>query len=228
MHNRRQRVASCQELLHLYTSDKEKYCCRLVTGDETWIHHGDPESTLEYKESIQRKHVDCPPPKKFRTQPAVGKSYHNNFGDSEELLMVDYLPSKKTIIGQYYAEIMFKSYDAVNQKCRWKQSLSVWLIHDNTPSLQVICCTTSFSQLWISLTKPPCVYSPDLAPNDCYLFTNLRYHLRGPGLQTMNHQKLLLKHGLKGRMNNSFFEGINSLPEKWQKCIDITGDYTKK
>ena len=42
--------------------------------------------------------MDCPPPKKFRTQPAGGKSYDNNFGDSEELQMVDYLPSKKTII----------------------------------------------------------------------------------------------------------------------------------
>jgi len=32
--------------------------------------------------------------------------------DSEELHMVDYLPSKKTIISQYYAEIMFKLYDS--------------------------------------------------------------------------------------------------------------------
>jgi len=47
VHNRHQCVASCQELLDLYTSDKETFCCRLVTGDETWIHHWDPESTLE-------------------------------------------------------------------------------------------------------------------------------------------------------------------------------------
>ena len=45
--------------------------------------------------------------------------------------MVDYLPSKKTIIGQYCAEIMFKLYDAISQKHRWKLSLSVWLLHDN-------------------------------------------------------------------------------------------------
>jgi len=54
---------------------------------------------------MQWKHVDCSPPKKFRTQPAAGKSYDNNFGDSKELHMVDYLPSKKTIIGQYCVEI---------------------------------------------------------------------------------------------------------------------------
>ena len=47
--------------------------------------------------------------------------------------MVDYLPSKNTIIGQYYTEIMFKLYDAISQKRQGKLSLSVWLLHDNAP-----------------------------------------------------------------------------------------------
>jgi len=128
VHNRHQRVASCQELLDLYTSDKEKFCCPLATGNETWIHHWDTESTLE---SMQWKYVDFPPPKKFRTQPSAGKNYDNSFGDSEELHMVDYLPSKKTIIGQYYTEIMFKFYDDISQKRRGELSLTVWLLHDN-------------------------------------------------------------------------------------------------
>ena len=49
-------------------------------------------------------------------------------------------------------------------------------------------------------------YSPDLSPNDCYLFGNLKSHLCGPGLQTMNRYKLLLKRGLKDRTENSFFK----------------------
>ena len=60
-----------------------------------WIQHWDPESTSEY---MQWKHVDCPPPTKFRTQSAVGIGNDNNFGDSEELHMVNYLSSKKVII----------------------------------------------------------------------------------------------------------------------------------
>ena len=46
LHDWHQRVASCQELVDLYTNDKKKFCRRLVTGDETWIHHWDPESKL--------------------------------------------------------------------------------------------------------------------------------------------------------------------------------------
>jgi len=44
----------------------------------------------------------------------------------------------------------------------------------------------------------------------------------------MSRQKLLLKRGLKGRTENSFFQDIASLPEKWQKCIDVAGDYIEK
>jgi len=153
---------------------------------------------------MQWKHIDCPSPKKFRTQPAAGKSYDTNFGDSEELHMVDYLPSKRTIIGRYYAEIMFKLRDAISQKLWGKLSLSVWLIHDNVPvhkSLvaQKAVCDGGFLQL----NHP--AYSPDLALNNCYLFRNLKSRLHGP-MQTMNRQKLLLKRGLKGRTGNSFLK----------------------
>ena len=55
------------------------------------------------------------------------------FLDSEKLLLVDYLPSKKTITGQYYAEITFKLCDAIRQKCQRKLLLGVWLLHDNVP-----------------------------------------------------------------------------------------------
>ena len=100
---------------------------------------------------------------------------------------------------------MFKWYDVISQKLRGKLSLSVWLLHDNVPvhkSLvaQQAVCDCGF----LKLNHP--AYSPDLAPSDCCLFRNLKSHLHCPGLQTMNRQKLLLKHGLKGRKDNSFFK----------------------
>jgi len=59
VHDRHRRVASCQQFLALCTSDKEKFCRRLVTGDETWIHCWNPEYKLE---SMQWKHMDSAPP----------------------------------------------------------------------------------------------------------------------------------------------------------------------
>ena len=56
-HDRHWRVALSQELLDSYTSDKELFCRRLVTGDKTWIYHWAPLSKLVF---MQWKDVDWP------------------------------------------------------------------------------------------------------------------------------------------------------------------------
>jgi hypothetical protein len=43
--------------------DEHDFISRIVTQDETWVHHFDPESK---KQSRPRKHPDSPPPKKFK------------------------------------------------------------------------------------------------------------------------------------------------------------------
>ena len=57
MQNRQQRVESSQELLEVYKANPEDFHNRLVTGDETWLHHWDSDTK---KESIQWKHPGSP------------------------------------------------------------------------------------------------------------------------------------------------------------------------
>ena len=52
MQDRQQRVESSQELLEVYNANPEDFHTRLVTGDETWLHHWDPDTK---KESMQWK-----------------------------------------------------------------------------------------------------------------------------------------------------------------------------
>ena len=56
MQDRQQRVE--------YSANPEDFHTRLVTGDETWLHHWDLDTK---KESMQWKRPGSPPPKKFRT-----------------------------------------------------------------------------------------------------------------------------------------------------------------
>jgi hypothetical protein len=78
---------------------------RIVTGDETWIHHYDPESKQEF---MQWKHKGSPPPKKFKVQHSAGKVMATVFWDSEGILLIEYLPRKSTMKGNYYAEVLGK------------------------------------------------------------------------------------------------------------------------
>ena len=48
----------CQENLELLNEDPEHFFQRLMTGDETWVYHRDPESKME---SMQWKHKTSPP-----------------------------------------------------------------------------------------------------------------------------------------------------------------------
>ena len=44
MQDRQQRLESSQELLEVYNANPEDFHTRLVTGDETWLHHWDPDT----------------------------------------------------------------------------------------------------------------------------------------------------------------------------------------
>ena len=75
---------------------------RIVTGDETWIHHYDPESK---QQSMQWKHASSPSPRKFKVQALADKIMSTIFWDIEV-----------TITGVYYAELLHKLRLAIKEK----------------------------------------------------------------------------------------------------------------
>ena len=76
---------------------------RFVTGNETWIHHYDPETK---EQSKQWKHQQSPPPKKFKVKPSAGKIMSTIFYDAEGVVLIDYLAHKTTVTGTYYAQLL--------------------------------------------------------------------------------------------------------------------------
>ena len=65
----------------------------IVTGDEPWIHHFDPE---EKRLSMQYRHTSSPRPKKFKTVPSAGKILLTVFWDSQRVYMTEFLESGNT------------------------------------------------------------------------------------------------------------------------------------
>ena len=113
MQDRQQRVESSQERLEVY--NPEDFHTRLVTGDETWLHHWDPDTK---KESMQRKCPGSPPPKKFRTQPSASKVMARVFWDSKGIILIDYKPAGTSITGEYYANVIKQLRVAIKEKRR--------------------------------------------------------------------------------------------------------------
>jgi hypothetical protein len=68
--HKQNRVEICIQFLHRY--EREGLLERIVTGDETWVHHFEPESK---QQSMRWKHTSSPPTKKFKNVPFAKKSY---------------------------------------------------------------------------------------------------------------------------------------------------------
>ena len=113
MQDRQQRVESSQELLEVYSANPEDFHTRLVRGDETWLHHWDPDTK---KESMQWKRPGSPPPKKFRTQPSVSKVMATVFWDFKGIILIDYKPAGTSITGEYYANVGKQLRVAIKEK----------------------------------------------------------------------------------------------------------------
>ncbi|GFS08842.1 histone-lysine N-methyltransferase SETMAR [Elysia marginata] len=55
-----QRKTTCAELLKYYEEEGEECIHRIVTGDESWMHHYDPESK---RQSMKYRHKSSPSPR---------------------------------------------------------------------------------------------------------------------------------------------------------------------
>ena len=169
------RAESSLALLHLYNESPEDFISRVVTGDETWVHHYDPESK---QESMQWAEKGSKPPTKARVRASAGKVMLTVFWDYKGILMVDYLPHKQTINAQYYIEIIRRLRQTIIDKRRGLMRRGPYLLHDNAPSHKAGIAQDAIRQSGLrQLDHPP--YSPDLALSNFHLFPNLKKALRG-------------------------------------------------
>ena len=84
-----------QRLLKRFWS-KDDFLLRLVTVDETWVHHYEPENEAESRQLVG---PESPRPKKFKTQPCTGKVMATVFWDAKGVITLDFLPKRSTITG---------------------------------------------------------------------------------------------------------------------------------
>ena len=146
----------CQENLKLLNEDPEHFFQSLVTGDETWVYHRDPESKME---SMQWKYKSFPIPKKFRVEISAGKVMATVFWDEKGLLLLEFMPQKTTITGQTYANQLPLCEGPSKRKGEENsQKVCVLLLHDNAP-VHVCKISSCHLAMWAPTAKSPTLRS---------------------------------------------------------------------
>lgn len=218
------RLRMSAENLLRFKSNPDDFMNRFVTQDECWVHHFTPETK---QQSMQWKHPRSPPPKKAMCAPSAGKIMASVFWDSKGVILIDYLPRGKTITGEYYANLLKELRGAIVEKRPRKMSKGVLLQHDNAPAHKSAIAQHAIRDCGYELIQHP-PYSPDLAPSDFHLFPNMKKELSGN--RFMNDDDVIdaVDEFLTLQDENFYFQGIQALQHRWEKCVNIEGDYVEK
>ena len=82
---------------------------------------------------------------------------------------------------------------------------------------------TSWTNATTVLPQPP--YSPDLAPADFFLFPKLKSTLKGRRFESIEAIKTNSLAHLRSIPKTAFQECFRTLKKRWQRCIQIRGEY---
>jgi len=110
---KRQRCQSSEQHLEFFRRVPDNFLSQLVTMDETWLYHYDPETK---QQSMEWRHSGSPLLKKFRVQKSAVKVLASVFCDQDGILLIDYLPKGPTINAEYYLSLLVQLKDILNEK----------------------------------------------------------------------------------------------------------------
>ena len=157
-------------ILEFFRRDPNVFLSRLVSMDETWLYHYDPETE---QQSLEWRRSGSPQPKKFRVPKSTGKVLVSIFWDQGGILLIDYLPNGQTINAEYYSSLLVQLKDILKEKRSWKVTKEVLFLHDRALAHQAFATQKKLTYLGFQYLDHP-LYSPDLAPSDYHLFHGLK------------------------------------------------------
>jgi len=120
-------------------------------------------------------------------------------------------------------------HEIVHEKLNFRKVCARWVpkMHDNaTPHSAGKTKAWLEKYKWEVLEHPS--YSPDLAPSDFFLFGPLKKHLGGTHFQNEEEVMNAVTEYFDGKCAAYFRDGIFKLLHRWEKCINLNGDYVEK
>ena len=171
---KQRRVNFCKDMLEKIADDVD-ILGQVITGDETWVFHYDPETK---RQSMQWKTGTSPRPKKARMSKSKIKVMLIAFFNQQGLVHHEFVPEGETVNQHFYQQVIIHLHNRVRRSRRALWSDKSWLLHhDNAPALNVISVRQLLVKKEITALDHP-LYFPDLAPCDFWLF---------PGLKSVKH-----------------------------------------
>lgn len=212
----------CEQLLTRYEAEGDAFLHRIVTGDESWAHHYDPEMK---RQSMEYRHKGSPQPKKFKALPSAGKVMITVFWDCDGIVHIEFLERGCTVNSEGYVNTLTN----LRRRLRRIRPDKVPILHhDNARPHTSQRTRVALEDLGFHDVLPHPPYSPDLAPCDFFLFPKLKEYLKGKRFSSDAEVITEVRKWCRGKSSDFFRDGLAKLVLRWRKCIAVNGDYVEK
>ena len=166
-------------------------------------------------------------PKKAKMTRSAVKVILTVFWDTEGTIMCDFLPTNKTMNGEYYSQLLLKLKQELVTKRPGKLRKGVFLLQDNAPSHRSAVSTATADKCAFEILPHP-AYSPDIAPSDFFLFPALKKDLKGRRFDDEDEVCNAAMEWFNAKPNTFYFEGLFKVKGRWDKCVTLCGDNVEK
>ncbi|UYV74892.1 hypothetical protein LAZ67_12001701 [Cordylochernes scorpioides] len=209
------RMDVCKNMVEMTRTDPE-WMQKIITGDETWVYQYDPETKRQSSQWIERGE---PKPKKARFTKSKVKTLLVTFFDNNGLVHREFIPFGRTINQEVYLGIMRRLREAVRLKRSERWQNSDWILHlDNArPHTAHVVLQFLAKHSTIQIPHPP--YSPDLAPNDFFLYPKLKMKLKGRKFDNVYMIQAESKATLRNLSKSDFISCFDNWKKRWNRCI---------
>jgi [histone H3]-lysine36 N-dimethyltransferase SETMAR len=223
--HKNQRMAASLALLDAYDKDGDSFLDRIVTGDETWVKHVNCETKLQ---SMEWGHTKSPKkPRKCLQTLSARKIMATVFWDRKGVILIEFLERGATINAERYCQTLTNLRRTIQNKRRGKLSSKIVLLHDNArPHTANRTQGTLNDFKWEIFPHPP--YSPDLAPSDYHLFPRMKNWLATQRFDDDAELRAGVTDWLTSQAAEFYDDGISKLVYRYDKCLNLFGDYVEK
>ena len=136
-----------------------------------------------------------------------------------------FAPTRQTVNQVYYLEVLKRLREKVTRKRpELFANKSRILHHDNAPAHTALSVREFLATKQTTVLEHP-AYSPDLAPNDFFLFTNIKEILKGRHFDDSDDIRSNTTAALKAISQNQFQNCFERWTRRWNRCIASQGQY---
>ncbi len=196
---------------------------QIVTMDESWVYVYDPQLKDQSLTWLRKGEAR---PQKPKRGIATAKVMIVTFFDSKGLIYFEYVQRPNTVNQIYFRQILTR-FTAAYHRRRPRSSVGGrHFIHmDNAPAHNATLTLALTRQLgWRRVPQPPC--SPDLAPNDFFLYPRLKKDLRGQKFANVEALKDAVADQIAAIPSADYKHCLlQSWPRRWRKCLAYQGNY---